>query len=62
MVFTLTLAWWCIPATITLAGLVWALFLVDHGDGIGAGMNNLFALVPVSIISAIAWAVAAFLK
>jgi hypothetical protein len=62
MVFTLTLAWWWIPAAVTLAGIVWALFLVDHGDGIGAGLNNLLALVPVSIISAIAWAVAAFLK
>lgn len=62
MTFTFTLAWWWIPAAITLAGLVWALFLVDRGDGIGAGLNNLLALVPVSIISAIAWAVAAILK
>lgn len=62
MSFTLTFAWWWIPAALTLAGVVWAVFFVDSGDGMFSGLNNLFALVPVSIVSAVAWAVAAILK
>lgn len=62
MKFALTFAWWWIPAAITLAGLIWAMFFVDHGDGIGAGFKNLLALIPVSVVSAVAWAVAAILK
>ena len=62
MSFTISFAWWCIPTAITVAGLVWALFIVDDGGGMFSGMSNIFALVPVSVISAIAWAVAGALK
>lgn len=62
MSFTLTFAWWWIPAAITLVGLVWAIFVVDRGDGMFAGLNNMLALVPVLLVSAIAWAIAGALK
>ena len=62
MTFTLTFAWWWIPTVITVVGLIWAVCIVDDGSGIGAGLANMFALVPVSIVSAIAWAVAGALK
>ena len=62
MSFTISFAWWWIPTAITVAGLVWALFIVDDGGGMFSGMSNIFALVPVSVISAIAWAVAGALK
>lgn len=62
MTFTLTFAWWWIPAVITVVGLIWAVCIVDGGSGIGAGLANMLALVPVFIVSAIAWAVAGFLK
>lgn len=62
MTVTLTFGWWVIPTAITVLGLVWALFIVDDGGGWFSGISNLFALVPVLAISAIAWAVAGALK
>ncbi len=62
MSFTISFAWWWIPTAITVAGLVWALFIVDDGGGMFSGMSNIFALVPVLAISAIAWAVAGVFK
>ena len=62
MTFTFTFAWWWIPIAITIAGLVWALFIVDDGGGMFSGMSNLLALLPVLAVSAIAWAIAGALK
>lgn len=62
MTFTIVLAWWCIPAAITIIGLIWALFIVDDSGGWMGGIGKLFALIPVLAVSAIAWAIAAFLK
>ena len=62
MTFTFTLAWWVIPTVISVVGLIWALWIVDDGGGMFSGLSNLFALVPVLAVSAIAWAIAAFLK
>lgn len=62
MTFTLTFAWWWIPTAITLVGLAWALFFVDDGGGMFSGIGNLFALIPVLTVSAIAWAIAGALK
>lgn len=61
MTIAFTLQWWVIPAVITICGLVWAATL-DDGGGIFSGLGNLLALVPVSVISAIAWIIAAILK
>ena len=62
MTLSFTLSWWLIPAWITVLGLIWALWIVDDGGGMLSGISNIFALVPVLAISAISWAVAAFLK
>ena len=62
MSFTITYAWWWIPTFITIAGLIWALFIVEDGGGYLSGIGNLFALVPVLAVSAIAWAIAGALK
>lgn len=62
MTFTISFAWWWIPTAITAVGLVWALFIVDDGGGMFSGMSNIFAMVPVLAISAIAWAIAGALK
>lgn len=62
MTFTLTFAWWWIPALITAVGLVWALFIVDGGSGMLSGLANLLALIPVLCVSAIAWGIAGALK
>lgn len=62
MNITITIAAWWIPAAITLIGLFWAFFIVDDGGGMFSGMGNLLALIPVSVISAIAWIVWAIFK
>lgn len=56
-----TLVWWVIPTLITVCGLVWAATL-DDGGGMFSGLGNLLALVPVSVVSAVAWIIAAILK
>lgn len=58
MTFTITYAWWWIPAIITLAGIIWAIFIVDDGGGFMSGIGNLLAMVPVLVVSCIAWAIA----
>ena len=62
MTFTLTFAWWAIPTAITTLGIIWALFIVDDGGGYLSVIGTLLALIPVLIVSSIAWAVAGFLK
>ena len=62
MTFTITFAWWWVPTIITIAGFIWALFIFDDGGGYLAGMGTMFALVPVLIVSCIAWAIAGALK
>lgn len=59
---TITIAAYWIPVSITVIGLIWALFIVDGGGGMFSGMANMFALVPVSVLSAIAWIVWAIFK
>lgn len=61
MSFSLVISWWIFPAAVTVTGLFWALFIVK-GDGYLAGLDNLFALAVVAIVSAVVWAVAGFLK
>ncbi len=62
MNFTIFSEWWVIPAVISMVGLIWAAFIVDPGEGIGTGMNNIFALAIVGLVSAVAWAIAGALK
>lgn len=58
---SLVIAWWVIPAAITVIGLIWAVFVVK-GDGFMGGLDNVFALAFVAFVSAIVWAIAGFLK
>ena len=62
MTFTLTFAWWWIPALITVAGVIWALFIVDDGGGYLSGIGNMFALVPALVVSCLAWIIAGVFK
>lgn len=70
MEIAFTLQWWVIPTVITICGLVWAATLDDGGGmpdrlktfGLFSGLGNLLALVPASVVSAIAWIIAAVLK
>lgn len=62
MTFTLTFAWWWIPAAITLAGVIWSVFIVDSGSGWLTGLNNILALLASLAVSCFAWAIAGFLK
>lgn len=61
MTFTLTFAWWWIPAAITAAGLIWA-FNSDDGSGWFSGLAAMFNVMLVLAVSGIAWAIAGFLK
>lgn len=54
---TITFGSWMIPTAITLAGLFWAVFIVDDGTGYLSGIGNIIALVPVLAVSCVAWIV-----
>lgn len=60
MTFTLTFAWWWIPAVATFVGLIWAISIDDRGylPGLGNLMAVLFVLAAVSPM----WIIAGFLK
>ncbi len=60
MSFTLTFAWWWIPALVTAAGICWVASLEDSGNF--PGLMKALALLPVMTVSAIAWAIAGALK
>ena len=62
MEFTITFSWWWIPAAITVATCSWALFIHDDGGGYMSGLGNVLLLVPALLVSALAGAVAGFLK
>ena len=60
MTITFSIVW--IPISITLIGLFWAIFIVDSGHGIGAGLSNVLALIPVLFISMLSWIIYSFFK
>ncbi len=62
MEVVITLGWWTIPSIITVAVIVWALFIYNDGGGWLSGIGNLFMLIPALLVSLIAWIIAAFLK
>jgi len=60
---TITLSWWAIPTLITVAGLIWALFIYDDGaSSYASGIGNIFMLVPVLFVSMVVWILAAIFK
>lgn len=62
MTITFVLAWWHIPAAVTLALFLWALFWPIDDGGYMGGISRLFMLLPAALISAVAWAIAGALK
>jgi len=58
----LTISWWMIPTLITVVGVGWAVFIYDDGGGMFSGIGNLLMLVPVLVVSCIAWIIVAVLK
>lgn len=61
MTFTISYAWWWIPAIISIAGIIWALS-IDDGGGYLGGLGNIMAMIPVLVVSCIAWIIAGILK
>lgn len=60
---TLTFAWWWVPLGITIASIVWAVWIYNDGTtGYLSELGNLFMLIPAMAVSMIAWIIAAFLK
>lgn len=55
------LSWWMIPTAIFVGGMFWALVLVK-GEGLFGTFDNLFAMLPVLLISVLAFAIAGALK
>lgn len=51
------LAYWMIPAVITIGSIVWALFIVKPEQGVLGGLNNILMLIPALAISCVAWIV-----
>lgn len=56
------LAWWHVPAIITLIGLAWAILMPLDDAGMFYGIARVFRLGCASFIIAIAWAIAGALK
>jgi hypothetical protein len=53
----ITFGIWVIPTLITIGAIIWATFIVDSGSGYGAGLPNVFALVPALAVSLVSWIV-----
>lgn len=63
MTFTLTYAWWWIPAAVTLLSVGWAIwFGWSEDSGWFAGISYFFTLMPAFFVSAVAWAIGGFCK
>lgn len=56
------LAWWHIPAVLTVLGLGWAWFWPMEDDGMLGGIVRLMATGAAALVIAIAWAIAGALK
>lgn len=62
MSFTITVAWWSIPAAITVLSMAWAFFWPVDDGGILGGLNRVIMLIPALLICVIAWFIAALVK
>lgn len=56
------MAWWYIPAAITILGLCWAWFWPMDDDGWLGGIVRLMSTALASVLIAIAWAIGGALK
>jgi hypothetical protein len=62
MSISFTLAWWHIPALVTVLSILWAAFWPADTGGFLGGVTRLFMLVPALFISLMAWAICGALK
>lgn len=62
MTITLAIAWWHIPATVTVLAVLWTMFWPADDSGFFGGIARLFMALPVLIVSLLAWAIAGFFK
>jgi len=62
MTYTFSVAWWEIPTAITVLALLWAFFWPADRDGTFGVLTTMLMLIPATLVIAIAWAVAGFLK
>jgi len=63
MSITISLAWWYIPAAVTVIGALWVLFWpVDDSGYLGDGPTRMFMALPWLFVSAVAWAICGALK
>lgn len=63
MTIAFVLAWWHIPTLITFLGLAWSFgYVLPREDGYLAGLGCILSLVPVGLVSTIAWVIAGFCK
>jgi hypothetical protein len=62
MSFSITLAWWHIPAVVTVLAVLWTLFWPADTSGSFGGIARLFMALPALIVSLLAWAIAGFFK
>ena len=58
---TVTIAWWMIPALITVLCIGYAA-IHDDGDGYLSGLGNLILMVPALALSLVAWIIGAILN
>lgn len=61
MTFTLTYAWWWIPALITALGIGYMFIPKDHGGNF-PDIGVMFDIILVLITVLLAWAIAGFFK
>lgn len=62
MTFTLSLAWWHIPALISFLSLAWAFFWPADDSGMFGGITRMFMLVPALAVAMLAWLIGGFFK
>lgn len=62
LTLSITLAWWYVPALITVLSLLWSFFWPADDSGMFGGITRLFMLVPALIVSLLAWAISGAIK
>jgi hypothetical protein len=62
MTVSINLAWWMIPAAVTVLALLWTFFWPADDSGFMGGIARMFMLVPALFVSLLAWAIAGALK
>ena len=62
MSISFSLAWYVIPAVITVLAIGWAFFWPADRDGMFGSLTTMFMLIPALVVSVISWVIAGVLK